>query len=90
LKEPFKKETNQQFKNTYTPNKRIGRKLASVFLSGIAAFSTINYFLGDYQINYTVKQTNQINYASQNIPDKIKPTKAVIFLHFKYLKVYDN
>jgi len=62
----FKKET---LSNT--------RKLAAVFLGGVAAFSLADYFLEKYSSDK--KQKKQINYSSQNLPGIIKPSKSVFF-----------
>ena len=74
LKESFKPETNQPNKNALKSNTR---KLATVFFSGIAAYFAINYYLENHTTDK--KQTNQINYASQNLPGTIKPSKSVLF-----------
>lgn len=74
LKEPFKPETNQTNTRTIKSNTR---KLMTVFVSGVAAYLAINFYLENYSSNK--KQKNQINYASQNLPGKVKPSKSVYF-----------
>lgn len=67
---------NQFNKNSQIPNEKDSslKKLLAIFASGALAYFSISYYLENRKSS---GPTFEINYQSNNLPGKIKPSKSV-------------